>query len=316
MTVLDRSAADDLVTSTLDNIRDGLTEQWAMGNILTKKLMERGNMDEEDGGNQLVENIEYQGSTTTGWVSNTAVVPVAITPILKQATFLWAVLAGSIGIEDHEMAKNVGEHQMVNLLTARINNVKEKFSQDLELALVGQVTPNTDTMWSLLDIVDSSDPAIANFGGIDRDTFPFWQATEIVSGSFATQGLEDMRTGQLTVSKGGTEKPDLYITTQSIYEDYLARLTPFERLAKVGDLEFDHVAFAGKPLVFSEQMTAGILLGINTKYTRLKINKKMKFLNQPFTRSEGGQSKSSVIQLMAQLTSRRPGSNFKLTSVS
>ena len=316
MAVLDRSGADDLITSTLDNIRDGLTEQWAMGNILTKKLMERGNMDELDGGNQLVENIEYQGSTTTGWVSSSAIVPVGITPILKQATFLWAVLAGSIGIDDHEMAKNSGKHQMVNLLTARINNVKEQFDQDLELALVGQTTPNADTMWSLLDIIDASNPALANFGGINRDTFAFWQATEIVSGAFATQGLEDMRTGQLTVSKGGKEKPDLYISTQAIYEAYLARLTPFERLAKTADLEFNHVAFDGKPFVFSEQMTAQTLLGINTKYTRLKINKKMKFLNQPFTRAEGGQSKSAVIQLMAQLTSRRPASNFKLTSVS
>jgi hypothetical protein len=300
----------------LDNIRDGLTEQWAMGNILTSMLFKKGHIKEVTGGNQLVENIEYQGNTTTGWVSSSTVVPVGIAPILKQAAFEWAVLAGAVGIDDHEEAKNSGEHQMINLMTARINNVKEKFDQDLELALVGQVTPNAQTIWSLLDVVDSSDPAISNYGTIDRDTFTFWQATEISSGAFATQGLEDMRTGQLTVSKGGTEKPDLYITTQSIYESYLARLTPFERLAKVGDLEFEHVAFANKPFVFSEQMTSGVLLGINTKYTSLYVNKKMKFRNQPFTRVPGGQSRSSIIQLMTQMVSRRPASNFKLTNVS
>ncbi len=38
MAVLDRSSADDILTSTLDEMREGLQEQWLSGNPVTKDL--------------------------------------------------------------------------------------------------------------------------------------------------------------------------------------------------------------------------------------------------------------------------------------
>ncbi len=317
MAVLDRSSADDILTSTLDNIRETLTENWVTANPVTKKLMARGNVREQHGGNQIVEPIEYQKNNTTGWVSSSAVVSTAINQILKQATYQWAVLAGAIGIDDHEEARNTGKDAMFNLLNVRVKNLRNTFNDDLETALVGQVTPNTDTLWSLLDVIDASDPAITNYGNIDRDTFTFWQATETASGSMGTQGLEDIRTAYYTTSRARTDTVDMMITTQTLYEAYQARLQPQERLVKGndGDLEFEHLTFAGKPIFFSEDMTSGVWLGLNSKYTKLVINSAMKFKNQPFVRVPGGQSKSSVVQLMAQLTSSRIASHFKLTGM-
>lgn len=315
MAVLDRSSADDILTSTLDNIRDTLTEQWVTANPVTKKLFDAGKVREQNGGNQIVENIEYQQNNTSGWVSSSAVVSVSINQILKQATYQWAVLAGSVGIDDHEDAKNSGNSAMFNLLKVRTANLRNTFNEDLETALVGQTTPNTDTLWSLIDVIDSSDPSIANYGNIDRDTFTFWQATETASGSMATQGLEDIRTAYYTTGRARTDAIDMHITTQTLYEAYQARLQPQERLGKQGDLEFEHLLFANKPIFFSEDMTSGVWLGLNTKYTNLVINSAMKFKNQPFTRVPGGQSKSAVVQLMVQLTSSRIASHFKLTGM-
>ena len=318
MDVLSRgfpNISDDDITSTLDNIRDTLTEQWMAGNPITKEMLKQKNIKSETGGNSIVEDLEYQDSDTIDWVDQATTLSVSTTPVLTQAQFLWAVLSGTITIGDHDEAKNSGTHKKHDLLKVRMNNLKNTFIDQLERALLRSTTTSVREVWSLVDVVASGDPGIANYGNIDRDNAAWWQATQTASGSMATQGLEDMRTAYNTVSRALTDPVSLIVTTQTVYEAYSARLIPQERLAKVGDLEFDHLAFNSKPVFFSERMPSGVMLGLNMKYHKLTINSNMKFKNQPFTRVPGGQSRSAVVQTMLQLTSSRVGSSFKLTSM-
>lgn len=307
---------DDLLTSTLDYYRDTLTENWLSGNPITKKMMEDGS-DELDGGNDIIEHLEYQDNDTVSWVGVNGTVSVAINQILTDAKFKWVVLAGSVGITDREEAQNKGKSAMLNLMETRVKNLENTFKDKLEDAFGDSSTDSTDVMWSLPDVVDSSDPSIGSFGDIARATYTWWQATETASGSMATQGLEDIRTAYYTTGRSMTDPVNVMVTTQTLYEAYQARLTPVERLvnANKGDLEFEHLAFAGKPVFFSENLASGLWLGLNTKYLRLRINKNMKFKNQPFVREPGGIKKSSVVELMCQLTCTRPASQFKLTGM-
>ena len=307
---------DDLLTSTLDYYRDKLTENWLSGNPITKKMMEDGS-DELDGGHDIVEHLEYQDNDTVAWVGVNGNVSVAINQILTDAKFKWVMLAGSVGITDREEAQNKGKSAMLNLLETRVKNLENTFKDKLEVAFGDSSTDNTDTMWSLPDIADASNPTVANFGDIDRSTYTWWGATETASGSMATQGLEDIRTAFYTTGRSLTDPVNIMVTTQTLYEAYQARLTPVERLVNTnkGDLEFEHLAFHGKPVFFSENLASGLWLGLNTKYLRLRINKNMKFKNQPFVREPGGIKKSSVVELMCQLTCTRPASLFKLTGM-
>lgn len=307
---------DDLLTSTMDNYRDKLTENWVTGNPIVKKMMEDGS-DELDGGNDIIEHIEYQDNDTVAWLAKNGTASVAINQILTDARFQWTILGGTVGIFDWEEAQNKGKSAMLGLLETRVKNLENTFKNALEIALGASSTPDANTMWSLLDVVDSSNPTLSNFGDISRSTYSFWQATETASGSFATQGLEDVRTAYYTTGRSLTDPVNIHVTTQTIYEAYNARLLPFERLAPIakGDLEFSSLAFAGKPVIFSEDLASGIWLGLNTKYLRLRINKNMKFKNQPFVRTPGGMQRTSLVELQCQLTCTRPGSQFKLTSV-
>ena len=307
---------DDLLTTTLDYYRDKLTENWVTGNPVTKKFFEDGS-DEIDGGNDIIEHLEYQDNDTAAWVGVNGSVSVAINQILTDARFPWVMLAGSIGITDREEAQNKGKSAMINLLDTRIKNLEATFKNSLEAAFGASTTANANTMWSLPDIIDASNPTLGNFGDISRATYTWWAATETASGAMATQGLEDIRTAYYTTGRSMTDPVNLMLTTQTIYEAYQARLTPFERLqsVKTGDVEFEHLAFAGKPVFFSEDLASGLWLGINTKYMRLRILKTCKFKNQPFVREPGGIKKSAVVELMCQLTCTRPASQFKLTGM-
>jgi hypothetical protein len=170
----------------------------------------------------------------------------------------------------------------------------------------------------LYDIVDSSDPSLGALGDIARASYTWWQSTETASGSFSTQGLEDLRTASTTVSRSGMDPVNLHITTQAIFNYYKARLTPHEMFVNStakGDLEFSSLAFENAPVVQDAVAVAGTWLGINTKYLRFRVNKNMNFLQQPFVRGKGDQYKSAIVQTMCQLTCTRPKSQFKLTGI-
>lgn len=81
---------DDLLTTTLDHYRDRLTENWVTGNPITKKMMEDGS-DELDGGNDIIEHLEYQDNDTAAWVGANGTVSTAINQILTDARFAWVM---------------------------------------------------------------------------------------------------------------------------------------------------------------------------------------------------------------------------------
>lgn len=304
---------DDLLTSTMDIYRSKLTEQWKTATPMLKGMK----LVDVDGGNDIVENFEYQGNSTSGFVSKTSTVSTTIPQILTQGTFRFGWLTGSVGIQDFEEAQNNGKEAMLNLLETRIQNLKDKMKIDTETALGQASTPNANYFWSLPDIVDSGNPTLGNYGDIDRNTYSWWQAYEFASGSMALQGLEDMRLAHLTTSRDYTDPVDTILMTRTLFLAYQGRLTANEMFVsnKKGDLEFEHLSFMGVPIFPCGSLNTGLCIGYNSKYMELRINKHLKFKNQPFVRAPGGQSKSSLIQTQGQLVCVRPASNFKLTGM-
>ena len=311
------AAVDNLLATTLSEQKKQLTEQWVNNNVILQ-FLEKDSKEIIDGGISIVEELEYDDNGTVGWVGRTSTVPVTENEFLTQARFAWATIAGALVLNDHDMAQNMGKNRIISLSEAKIKNLQNTMSDKLERALLDDSTADANTLWTLYDIVDSSDPTLGDLGDIDRATYDWWQATEAASGAMATQGLEDIRTYEATVSRSMSDRPNVHVTTQALYLAYQARHTPLERFAdrKVGDQEFDSLAFAKKPVVFSFASQSGTWLGLNTKYLRFRINGNMNYLQQPWVRGAGQQFKSAIVQTQCQLTVTRPKSMFKLTGMS
>lgn len=307
---------DTLLAFTLQEYRPGLTEQWIQNNVVLK-FLEKDAKEIIDGGISIVEHVEYDDNDTVGWVGRNDTVSTVENEFATDARFIWATIAGSVSINDHDLAVNTGKNQLVSLMDAKMKNLERTFSNKLETAMLAASTSNTDTINTLYDIVDSSNPTLGNLGDIDRTANTWWRSTESTSGSMATQGLEDIRSASYTVSRSMMDPVNLHVTTQTLYLAYHNRLTPYERLVdkSKGDIEFESLTFLNKPVVFSFAAQDGTWLGLNTKYLRFRINKNMNFLQQPFVRGEGKQYKSAIVQTKCQMTVTRPKSMFKLSSM-
>lgn len=311
------AAVDNLLATTLHEQKDQFTEQWVENNVVLK-FLEKESKELIDGGVSIIEPLEYDDNGTVGWVGRTSTVPVTENEFLTHARFAWATIAGALVVNDHDMADNMGKNQIISLSEAKLKNLMRTMDDQLERAILDDSTADANTIWTLYDIVDSANPTLGSLGDISRSTYTWWSATEASSGAMATQGLEDIRTYEATVSRSMSDRPNLHVTTQAMYLAYQARHTPLERFTdrKVGDQEFDSLAFAKKPVVFSFAAQSGTWLGLNTKYLRFRINKNMNFQQQPWVRGKGEQFKSAIVQTRCQLTVTRPKSMFKLTSLS
>lgn len=110
-------------------MRDGLHEQWLSGNPVTKDLMDKKNVEMQDGGNQIVVDLEYQDNDTVAWVDQDTPLSTTINQILKQATYQWSVIGGTVGLGYHDEAKNSGAAARHKLWTTRMKNLKKYLHQ-------------------------------------------------------------------------------------------------------------------------------------------------------------------------------------------
>lgn len=310
------AAVDNLLATTFSEQKKELTEQWVNNNVVLK-MLEKDAKEMIEGGVSIIEPIEYDDNDTVGWVGRNDTVPTTENEFLTHARFVWATIAGSLVVNDHDVAQNMGKNQIISLVDSKISNLQASMSDKLERALLASSTANINTINSLYDIVDASNPTLGSLGDISRATYTWWAATETASGSMATQGLEDIRTAEATVSRSMMDPVNIHITTQTLFNAYKARLTPYERLTdrSKADIEFSTVTFGGKPVIYSHAAVSGTWLGLNTKYFKFRINSNMAYKQQPWVRGEGKQYKSAIVQTQCQLTVTRPKSSFKLTGM-
>lgn len=312
---------DDLLATTLSSnaFADDAVENWMTGNPLTKRLMENDLVKEIEGSNDIRQAIEYQNASSAAWVNDSSIVDVGVRQIMTEMQASWRMLFGSVGATFSEEAKNAGKFQKISIVTSRLNNLLGTMKEAMETAFFN-TAPDTDNPWSLDEIIDSSDPTRGSYGGIARATYTFWQGWEVDAsavGGFSIAGIETVRAAELATSKAMTDRVGMHFCSQTLFAAYMARLVQQEIFAKgdKGDLEFDNLLFAGKPVYWSPACTSTTWYGINISHMLFYINKAMRFKDYGWTQTPGGLSRSKLIGTMCQLISTRPRSNFKLTGL-
>ena len=116
---------------------------------------------------------------------------------------------------------------------------------------------------------------VANYGGITRDTSEV--GTSVKSNYDGTGGVISHTLLGTQYGKAiiGNEKPDLLITTQTIWDALEARSQPQQRygsedMVKAG---FDVFRFRSADVVVDSHCPSGYIFGLNTDYLKLVLHK-------------------------------------------
>jgi hypothetical protein len=301
---------DNLLSTTLANYRDQLTDNIFTARPLTYTLMEKGRIRMLNGGTKIVEPLIYGLNNTVGSYGGYDTLNLAPQEGISAAEFEWKQYAASISISGIEEAKNNGEQEIINLLEAKIMQAEESMREGFNTMFFADGTGNSSKDWNGLgNLVESGNTV----GNIDSNTYTWWKSYEENTATALT--LAQMATAYNSVSVGN-DHPDTLLTTQTLFEKYEALLQPNLRYTdtKTADAGFQNLLFKSAPVMYDTGCTAGTFYFLNSKYLTLVGHTSKWFDQTAFVRPEDLDARYALIMCYGNLTVRNRAKQGKLTA--
>ena len=303
---------DALLSTTLANYRDQLTDNIFTARPLTYFLTDKGRIRMLNGGTKIVEPLIYGQNSTVASYSGYDTISLTAQSGITAAEYDWKQYAASIAISGIEEAKNNGEQEIINLLEAKIMQAEESMREGFNQMFFGDGTGNSGKNWNGLgNIVEAS----GTVGGINRATAgnEYWQSYEENTAGALT--LAQMSTAYNSVSVGN-DHPDMVLTTQTLFEKYEALLQPQLRYTdtRTADAGFQNLLFKAAPVVYDEHCTNGVVYFLNSKYLTLVGHSGKWFAQTEFVRPENLDARYALIMCYGNLTCRNAAKQGKLTA--
>lgn len=303
---------DALLSTTLANYRDQLTDNIFTARPLTYFLQDKGRIRMLNGGTKIVEPLIYGESTTVKSYSGYDSISLTAQTGITAAEYEWKQYAASIAISGIEEAKNNGEQEIINLLEAKIMQAEESMREGFNRMFYADGTGNSSKDWNGLgNLVEAS----GTVGGINRATTgnEYWRSYEENTATALT--LAQLSTGYNSVSVGN-DHPDMVLTTQTLFEKYEALLQPQLRYTdtRTADAGFQNLLFKAAPVVYDEHCTAGVVYFLNSKYLTLVGHSGKWFSQTEFVRPEDLDARYALIMCYGNLTCRNAAKQGKLTA--
>ncbi len=172
-----------------------------------------------------------------------------------------------------------GDEKIIGLLQSRMEVASMTMNELLSQMIFGDGTGNSGKDFDgLLDAVDDG-TNYDSYGGISRSENPWWRAKVDSTGGAITLDAINEMIGACTI---GTKKPDLIITTQTLYDKVWARVQPSQRFLDAKS-PLAHVGFSGinfnghADLIVDNHCPEGYMFFLNTDFWKLVLNRNMNF---------------------------------------
>ena len=303
---------DALLSTTLANYRDQLTDNVFTARPLTYFLQDKGRIRMLNGGTKIVEPLIYGTNSTVASYSGYDSLSLTPQTGITAAEYDWKQYAASITISGIEEAKNNGEQEVINLLEAKIMQAEESMREGFNQMFFGDGTGNSGKNWNGLgNIVEAS----GTVGGINRATSgnEYWRSYEENTAGALT--LAQMSTAYNSVSVGN-DHPDMILTSQTLFEKYESLLTPQLRFTdtKTADAGFQNLLYKAAPVVYDAHCTAGVVYFLNSKYLTLVGHSQKWFAQTDFVKPEDVDARYALILCYGNLTCRNAKKQGKLTA--
>lgn len=204
------------------------------------------------------------------------------------------------------------DHRTFDLVKQRRANALKTLSDQLATDLFA-ATQVASKITSLAVMIDST----GTTGSVSATTVPDWASTETASGSFAGQGLSDMRTLYNTLVNNGS-MPNLIVTTQSVFEFYEKEVDPDVRYSVAqgtGGRGFKTLEFKGMPIVHDLKCNSGVLYMIDKENLFFKVESAGNFTTDEFQTPINQKASVAKMAFRGQLITDRRKSHGKLTGI-
>lgn len=304
-----------LLSTTMEN-RDIKDIQDAVFNdlVLIRHLQDKNSV-RRAGGASIIVPIRSSKNSTAGFYDGYQTIDVSPQDELTSAQYKWKQAAVSVSVSGREeRIQNQGQYAVLDLVQSKIKGAEDRLKDVLNTALFA-AAPGTSDIGSLVTSID----ATSQIGDINSTTYSFWQSTSTSSGSFAAQGLSDMRTLWSTLEVKAPAAPtDLVLTTTTIYNYYEAALQAQQRYApsdKTGNASFDSLMFRSAPVKYDAACNSGVAYFLNSKVMELVIHSGTDFIMRDWVPSINQDAKTALFMVGLELVIKNRRKLGKLTGI-
>ena len=239
---LSSTVISDIVTTTLENRSGAIADNVTDNNPLLNALNKRGNVKTVSGGDVILQELNYDDSTTRTVNSYSGYETIATnqnSPI-SAARFDYKQYAASITISGLEVLQNSGKEAILDLLDARMDIAEAQMANRIDTDLYLDGTGNGSKNLTGLAAAVATSPGSGTYGSIDRGTWTFWRniafdATTDGGAAATSANIQSyMHRVALQIVRG-RDKPDLIVADNNYYRLYLESLTAIQRISSMGD---------------------------------------------------------------------------------
>jgi len=327
-------AYDNLSALTRDKYIPLMIDNIFNSNVLTHRLLRKSKA--AASGNKVLQPLEYAKADAKGFYSGYDVLDTSPTEVFTDASFDWVQSYATISISGKEEALNDGSERVIDLLEAKVKNaeksIKDMFGDQLYSNSDGVAASSPGVAGGFLGlqaIIDASDPASANIGGIDRGDYSWWAAKEAAAPSESYANLvnpahaeyihKQIRNmyGQCSV---GSDTPTMIVTTQVVFDAYEESLAAQKRFGasdkSLADAGFQNLMYRGTPVVVDDHCPAGMMFFLNENYLQFRHHRKRNFTFEGFQKPVNQDAAVAKILWLGALTVSNCAKQGKITGLS
>jgi hypothetical protein len=269
----------ELVTSTLRNHPSEIADNVSQNNALWRYLKRKGKIDLEDGGYEIVRNLDYANNSTYQRYSGYDTLNIGQTQVLTAAKYDWMQAAVNVTASGRELRMNSGDNAIFNLSKAKLKNAVRTAANYMSIDVYSDGAL-TNQMGGLAYIIQSNGQGTV--GGINSGTYSFWrnQFLEATGTNAVTKSNIKgfMNTLYLSLVRGA-DKPDLIVSSHDFFAMYWESLQDNQRYmtADSATAGFRALKYVDADVIFDSNSnfstTAEKMYFLNTDYLGLVVHR-------------------------------------------
>lgn len=225
----------EITTTTLFNRSRKLADNVTKNNALLRRLSQKGKIKDFDGGQAIVQEIEYSENGTYKRYSGYDILNITPSDVFTAAQFPIAQAAVAVSISGLEMLQNSGKEKMIDLLEARIGNAERTFQNNLSNDCYSTGTADSGKQVGGLQLLVADTNNSGVIGGIDSSVWGFWENTvQSFASNGLTAGAATMQTMMnrtwLSIARQ-SDRPDLFLADNTYFRYYWESLQAIQRIS-------------------------------------------------------------------------------------
>ena len=275
------STFTEMVTTTLRNVGDSITDNVSEHNALLRRMKSKGNIQTLSGGYEIQEPLEYAENGTYQRYSGYEQLDTSASDVLTSAKYDWQQIALHVTASGKEIRMNSGKEAMKKLVKARKKNALNTAANNMSIDIYSDGALSNQVN-GLANLIQTNGQGTV--GGIDSSTQTWWRnqfkemtGTNLAASPSAANAVSmkaDMNALWLALNRG-IDKPDVIVMTHDFYalyelgEQQLQRYSDAD-MAKSG---FNTLKYKSADVVFDDNTNFGTTdekaYFINTNYLYL-----------------------------------------------